>query len=189
MRAPFSKNCGRRPCADKSAPAEASARLFPCVRCRALVLICSCCDRGQIYCANGCAEEVRRQSVRAAGERYQATKKGRRAHAARQCAYRAKKNDVRRHAPSGPVDEIVPADAAACASRAGGCHRASWRGRRIHAERSDLWRKEKLVTHHGSPRGPAHDVVPANAATTGFSHCHWCGCLCSPLVRSAFLRR
>jgi hypothetical protein len=68
MRAACSKNCGRRPCADELGSAGASARLFLCERCRALVLICSCCDRGQIYCANGCAEEVRRQSVRAAGE-------------------------------------------------------------------------------------------------------------------------
>jgi hypothetical protein len=187
MRAPFSKNCRRRPCAHEPAPAEASARLFACERCCALVLICSRCDRGQIYCDNGCAEEARRRSVRAAGGRYQATKKGRLAHAARQCTYRGKTNRVAHQAPPGPADEVVPADAAACASHAGQCYRAI--GRRVHAERSDLCRKKKLVTHHGSLRRPAHDVLPANAAATGFSHCHWCGCLCSPFVRTAFLRR
>jgi hypothetical protein len=185
----YSKHCRRRPCAAGPATVEAPARLFVCARCRAQVLICSCCDRGQIYCAKGCAEEVRRQSVRAAGERYQATKKGRLAHAARQCAYRAKKNDVRHQFPPRAADEVVPADAAACASQAGRRYRASWRGRWVHVEPSDLWRKQKLVTHHGSPRRPAHDVEPANAAATRFSHCHWCGRLCSPLVRFAFLRR
>jgi hypothetical protein len=95
MRAPCSKSRGRRPCAHEHASAEASARLLACERCRALVLICSCCDHGQIYCGN-CAEEARRQSVRAAGKRYQATKKGRLAHAARQSAYRAKRKHVPR---------------------------------------------------------------------------------------------
>jgi hypothetical protein len=83
---------------------EASARLFACERCRALVLICSCCDRGQIYCAKGCAEEARRQSTRAAGKRYQVGKKGRLAHAARQSAYRAKRKHVPHHAWPGPAD-------------------------------------------------------------------------------------
>jgi hypothetical protein len=184
MRAPCSKNRGRRPCAHEHAPSEASARLFGCERCRALVLICSSCDRGQIYCAN-CSEEARRQSMRSAGRRYQATKKGRLAHAARQSAYRTKRKYVPHQARPGPADEVVPASA----RQAGRCSWANWRGRRVHAERSDPLRKKKLVTHHGSPRGPAHDVVPTNAAATGFSHCHWCGCLCSPLVHSAFLRR
>jgi hypothetical protein len=181
MRPPCSKSRGRRPCAHEHAPVEASARLFLCERCRSLVLICSCCDRGQIYCVD-CAEDARRQSVRAAGKRYQATRKGRLGHAARQSAYRAKRKHVPLQARPGPADEVVPASA----RQADRCCRASWRG---HVERSDLWRKKKLVTHHGSPRRPAHDVVPANAAAKRFSHCHWCGCLCSPFVRSAFLRR
>jgi hypothetical protein len=31
--------------------------------------ICSCCDRGQIYCAGGCAQEARYHAQRAAGRR------------------------------------------------------------------------------------------------------------------------
>jgi hypothetical protein len=180
MRAPCSKSRGRRPCAHEHAPVETSARLFACERCRTLVLICSCCDRGQIYCAKGCAEEARRQSARASGKRYQASKKGRLAHAARQSAYRDKRKNVPHQARP---NEVVPA------GQVGRCYRASWYGRRVHVERSGLLRKKKLVTHHGSPRRPAHDVVPANATATGFSHCHWCGRLCSPFFRSAFLRR
>jgi len=42
------------------------ARFFLCVRCRVQVLICSCCDRGQIYCADGCAQIARRERQRAA---------------------------------------------------------------------------------------------------------------------------
>ena len=42
-------------------------------RCQAQVLVCSCCDRGQIYCTGGCAQEARHQAQRAAGGRYQAS--------------------------------------------------------------------------------------------------------------------
>jgi hypothetical protein len=45
---------------DDAQEADATARLFLCARCRAQVLICSCCDRGNIYCGEGCAEEIRR---------------------------------------------------------------------------------------------------------------------------------
>ena len=41
----------------------ASARLFLCAGCRMQVVICSCCDRGQIYCAGDCARRARRHSL------------------------------------------------------------------------------------------------------------------------------
>lgn len=58
-------------------------RRYLCAGCRTAVLICSRCDRGQRYCT-GCAGEARRRSVRAAGRRYQASLRGRHAHAKRQ---------------------------------------------------------------------------------------------------------
>ena len=64
-------------------------RLYLCAGCRTAVLICSHCDRGQRYCT-GCAGEARRRSVRAAGRRYQASLRGRHAHAKRQQRYRAR---------------------------------------------------------------------------------------------------
>jgi len=42
----------------------ASARLFICAECRARALFCSCCDRGQIYCAGDCGALVRRRANR-----------------------------------------------------------------------------------------------------------------------------
>ena len=64
---------------------EPAARRFLCARCRApvLVLVCSACDRGQIYCASGCSALARRQSQHAAAQRYQRTRCGRFIHAAR----------------------------------------------------------------------------------------------------------
>lgn len=59
------------------------ARRFLCARCRAPVLVCSHCDRGQIYCAAGCAAVARLQSQRDAGRRYQGSLRGRFRHAAR----------------------------------------------------------------------------------------------------------
>jgi DNA-binding MarR family transcriptional regulator len=69
--------------------AATTARLFLCVRCQAQVLVCSHCDRGQIYCAQGCAQTARRDAQRAAGRRYQASRRGRVNHAARAGRYRA----------------------------------------------------------------------------------------------------
>lgn len=59
------------------------ARRFLCARCHAPALVCSLCDRGQIYCAAGCAAAVRQQSQRDAGRRYQGSLRGRFRHAAR----------------------------------------------------------------------------------------------------------
>ena len=49
-----------------------------CAGCHQQVVVCSCCDRGQIYCADGFARQARRRSVHQAGRRYQASRRGRR---------------------------------------------------------------------------------------------------------------
>jgi hypothetical protein len=74
----------------KAKKAHATARRYLCARCRTQVLICSCCDRGNIYCNGGCAEAARRTKQRVAGQRYQDTSRGRRNHAARAERYRAR---------------------------------------------------------------------------------------------------
>jgi hypothetical protein len=113
----YSKHCGRRPCVGESAPVEAPARLFVCVRCRTQVLICSCCDRGQIYCAGGCAREARYHAQRAAGRRYQTSRRGRLAHAVRARRWRARqKNVTHQGSPPPPPDDLVPPGSAVTAS-------------------------------------------------------------------------
>jgi len=67
------------------------ARMFLCARCRRRVLVCSHCDRAQQYCGRCCSEAARRASVRAAGARYQGSRRGRHRHAERQCRYRARR--------------------------------------------------------------------------------------------------
>jgi hypothetical protein len=67
---------------------ENTARLYNCVRCHRQVTICSHCDRGNIYCGKSCADLARSTSLKAAGKRYQRTRRGRFNHAERQRAYR-----------------------------------------------------------------------------------------------------
>lgn len=73
---------------------ENTARLYHCARCHRQVVICRYCDRGNIYCARGCAEAARKEGLRAAGRRYQRSRQGRLRHAERQRRYRARRQKV-----------------------------------------------------------------------------------------------
>ncbi len=71
-----------------------TARFFNCARCRRQVVICRRCDRGNIYCGKQCSQPARRESLRAAARRYQASKAGRFKHAERQRRYRSRSQKV-----------------------------------------------------------------------------------------------
>jgi hypothetical protein len=98
---------------------QSSARLFNCARCRRQVVICSHCDRGNIYCGRRCSETARRQSRREAGRRYQRTRRGRFTHAARQRRYRQRRRAKVTHQGSPPegADETLPAESRTSARR------------------------------------------------------------------------
>ena len=88
------------------------ARLFLCADpdCRAQAVICSHCDRGQIYCAD-CRPHARRRSLHAAGRRYQASHRGRVKHAERSRRYRARQNKVTHHgSPPHRSDAVLVTD-------------------------------------------------------------------------------
>lgn len=68
---------------------EPGPRLYLCRRCHKQVIICRKCDRGNIYCADGCATSSRIISLRLAGSRYQSTLRGKYHHARRQALYRS----------------------------------------------------------------------------------------------------
>lgn len=97
------------------------ARFFLCGFCRAHALVCSGCDRGQVYCSKGCAQEVRRRALREAGRRYQTSPRGRRKHALRTARYRARlrlrsapQNKVTHQgSPARPPDVLLAPDPAA----------------------------------------------------------------------------
>ena len=73
--------------------AELAARLFVCARCRAQVVLCSSCDRGQRYCQQACARWARHAHQRAAAHRYQRSPQGRLKHAARQRCWRQRRRE------------------------------------------------------------------------------------------------
>ncbi len=67
---------------------EKSYRLYSCGRCAKQVRICGDCDRGNRYCAEGCAPIRRRESRCRASQRYQQSHRGACKHAARSRAWR-----------------------------------------------------------------------------------------------------
>ena len=76
-------------------------------------VICSCCDRGQIYCADGCARRARRQTVQRGG----AALPGEPARPPRACRPdgplpRARREKVTHHgSPPPPADDLLAPDA------------------------------------------------------------------------------
>ena len=98
----------RRVC-DTAQREAASGRLFLCADCRCQVIICGCCDRGQIYCNDGCAAQARQRTLQVAGRRYQASQRGRRRHAARMDRYRSRQKKVTHHGSlNPPAGDLLP---------------------------------------------------------------------------------
>ncbi len=101
----------------------AQGRLFLCAapECRAQACICRDCDRGHIYCAD-CAPQARRRSLRQAGRRYQAGRRGRIKHAERARRYRARRgartNKVTHHgSPPEPANASLTTQPAVSAEK------------------------------------------------------------------------
>lgn len=74
-----------------------NARRFNCARCHCQVIICSHCDRGNIYCNNQCAQFARAQSVSRAQKKYQPSRRGRFANAHRQQRFRQRQQEKVTH--------------------------------------------------------------------------------------------
>lgn len=143
---------------------EDSARFFLCERCRAQALICRCCDRGQIYCAGACARLARTERRREVARRYQASRKGRFAHAERSRRYRARRKIVTHHgSPVSGVDGHVLAASAPA---------------------------QMCTTDTADAQSQPLLMPPAAVSRPVFgSNCHWCGRCCSAFVRREPLRR
>jgi hypothetical protein len=78
-----------------------SARLYNCARCGCQVIICSHCDRGNIYCSGDCSEQSRKEKLKEAQKRYEKTDKAKKAKAKRQQNYRQRKKRKATHQGSG----------------------------------------------------------------------------------------
>jgi hypothetical protein len=113
---------------------RSSARLFNCAGCHRQVVICSHCDRSNRYCGPGCAQAARRRSVGEAGRRYQNSRRGRFAHAARQRRYRQRRKQKVTHqgSPPTPSDETLPVESSASAGGIDSCAEDAGDGIRCH---------------------------------------------------------
>jgi hypothetical protein len=90
-----------------------SARLFNCARCYKQVIICSYCDRGNIYCGSICSRHARVEKHCIANQRYQKSIKGRQKHAKRQRHYRERRKIkmtkvTDQSSPDLPADDLLP---------------------------------------------------------------------------------
>lgn len=92
---------------------SSSARFYLCVRCYSRALVCSSCDRGQIYCTPECAREGRKERQRSARQRYQAGTRGRAMHAERSRRFRARRRSVTDHSSRVAAPETLQAVSAA----------------------------------------------------------------------------
>jgi hypothetical protein len=155
----------RRACDDDQI-ALGSGRLFVCVRCGCEVVVCSCCDRGQIYCGVDCAGQARRQTLRGAGRRWQQTRRGRRMHAARMARYRVK-------LAQGFVG-VAPDE--------------GWPREIVTHHGSPAPATGDLLAG-GATAMPRDDASPAEPLRRAMMQCHWCGRCCLLPLRCGFLRR
>ena len=141
------------------------ARLFLCARCRRQVLICSRCDRGQRYCGARCSGPARRESLRAAGRRYQHSRRGRHCHAERQRRYRRRwREDARVHKVTHHGSACAPCGAELA--------------------------PHQVAMHEANPPMPSKPATMRVRAASGTStmHCHFCARPVSEFVRRQWRR-
>ena len=89
-----------------------TARLYNCARCHCQVIVCTHCDRGNIYCGSICAKKSRTLHHRLANHIYQNTFSGRQKHALRQSHYRLhQKNKIKKVTDRGstktPINDLL----------------------------------------------------------------------------------
>ena len=154
---------------------EQTGRLFLCARCQAQVLVCSRCDRGQRYCAAGCADITRLSRQREAGKRYQQSRAGRHKHAARMHHWR------KRRAAAAKIvthhgSQATPADAVLTGNES-----------------------PPAIPPDSQPQPPCSPTASEPIALSATANtrrtvlapvrrCHWCQSACPALVRQAFVR-
>ena len=150
-----------------------SARLFLCARCFVQVQLCSRCDRSQRYCTPSCSSLARDAAQREAASRYQRSRGGRMAHAARSRRWRI------RHHRIEPVSTMEPVAATNIVTHQGSP--GALADAPLLAWTSD--RAEVSLTCEPDP-----SAAKAVARSTGPT-CRRCGAALAPWVRQGFLRR
>ncbi len=156
---------------------EQTGRLYLCARCHAQVLVCSPCDRGQRYCAAGCAGITRLNRQREAGQRYQQSRSGRHKHAQRMHQWR-KRRAAAAKIVTHHSSQATPADAVLAANES-----------------------PPAIPPDSQPPSPPCSPTATESIALGKTAtvntislltpvwcCHWCQSPCPALVRQGFLR-
>lgn len=161
---------------------DVTVRLFNCVRCHQLVFVCSCCDRGQIYCSILCALVARQEAIRLASTHYQRTRRGKRNHARRQDRYRLRQRVLAKkvtHRGSPKIDPSVSAPPD---------HQPQASPQQAQAEEE---RSEQDQENQTSPTQEAADNTAGPAhrkPATELVRCSFCHRLCQAFIRRSFRR-
>ena len=124
------------------------ARCYLCAACQCHVYICSCCDRGNIYCRH-CAPAIRQQRLRVAHKKYRDSPRGHQKNAADQARYRARQRllpcKLVRDQGSTPTSSCcsLPEVSLPCICTEGACHFcrqpvSTWLRRRFLCHERDL---------------------------------------------------
>lgn len=145
-------------------------RRYKCAGCGKAVLIGTCCDRGNRYCAGDCSKRARAESTRQAGRRYRQTRNGKSKGSARQASFRRRRESVSYSAilASPQREEIA-----------------------LHSY-PPIPASVEIVTHHGSPPHPPSVPILAVPTVAPIADhkpfcCHFCGRLLSEFVRTSRL--
>lgn len=84
-----------------------SFRVFYCSRCHLKTVICSRCDRGNIYCGTVCRYHARNTTLQRAAKKYQATRTGRLNNATRQQRFRTRREKRVTHQGSNTLSSYA----------------------------------------------------------------------------------
>lgn len=144
----------------------ASGRLYSCLRCHELVVVCRKCDRGNLYCFGGCSQIRRMESKRRASRNYQSSIKGKLKHA--EC-------EARRRARKKVTDQ--------------GSHETEDRDSLVIGDRTEpeveCLATEELGTVDSPISGEAKAVEPGEAVKViqEMQYCRCCGSCCGTFLR------
>jgi hypothetical protein len=130
------------------------------------VLLCSRCDRGQRYCGRTCSGAARRHSRREAARRYQRSRAGRMAHAARSRRWRQRR---------AGRDFQAPAASEACVTNF-----VTHQGSPMPQLDAPLPSSEQASEREPVAASPTPSPIAA--------HCRRCAARLPPWVRQGFLR-
>lgn len=117
-------------------PMRICARFFYCALCHKQVVICSHCDRGNIYCGPPCSRQARTLNHRIANQQYQKSFKGRQKHAKRQRCYRQRQKEkiqkvTDQGSPDLPPSDLLPSEPIEGKSRSAKHHYCHFCGKAV----------------------------------------------------------